>query len=53
MPLLTELMCLHCYSYKYFAPTKLKRCSNGGFEKVLALQRKVCFGPTLAGDWRP
>ena len=47
MPLLAELRYLHCQGYKYFARTELKRCSNDGFEKVLALQRKVCFGAHL------
>jgi len=47
MPLLAELRYLHGQGYKYFAPTELKRCSNDGFEKVLALLRKVCFGAHL------
>ena len=47
MPLMAELRYLHGQGYKYFAPTELKRCSNDGFEKVLALLRKVCFGAHL------
>ena len=43
----------HLYAlrgYKYSAPAEMRRSSNDPSEKVLALRRKVCFGPTLACD---